>query len=461
MKKCRIIKKTMAWVSMVSFLIAATGCGRKELSYEDYDTSRSDVEVSDYENVTDTTNGGTLKEKLGVGEEWHWSEDIGTGKEVVEVAADLVIPEVPQMYTMEVEKYYYTPEDKKRILDYFLDPYSVKVDLDNDRLPTKEHILEEIALLEDTLEELKQDGEDTTSYITTQIDTLKSQLAEAPDASDVSVDVGDYSQNFYIGTRDQVPFSVAFQMDEKNNDSSWTLRAKDLSRFNSQGRDDIIPRTNGMLLSKNLCSLSSEEAMKQAEKICEELGIAHMKAVWIGDLLWDLGQAEPEYNGYEITLTRDINGVFVDNGLYFADNEDAANMRQHFYDAESVVIDINDAGICYMCYKGILTKGAIGNAVKLLSYEQVKNVYRELLKAHGKEYNIAYFSCMELNYVRVANDENTNIYCYIPAWRLGTPERTSYNNIESLSQNIWINAMDGTVIDMEKEGNAVYFFDYR
>lgn len=459
MKNYRMIKKIMVWMSMVSLLIVAAGCGRQEVSYEDDDIAATDDQTVVNEGNVGDAAGGTLKESLGIGEEWRWSEDIGNDTGIVEVAAELVIPEVSQMYTVEVEKYFYTPEDKKRVLDYFLDIDSVKVDLENVSLPTKEHISEEIASLEDSLEQLKQDGEDT-AYVETKIATLKLQLADAPDASDVSEDVGDYSQNYYMGTKKEIPFFLAFQIDEENNYSTWTLQAKDMSCFNSQGNDDILPRTNGFLLNQNLCSMSSEEAVKQAETICEELGITHMKAVWVSDLVWDWGQAEPECNGYEITLTRDINGVLVDNGLYWADNEDAVAMRQHPYNAERIVIDINDSGVCYMCYEGILTEGSIGNPVKLLSYEQVKDVFREQIKAPSLEYCVSSFSCLELNYVRVVNEDSANVYCYIPAWRLGTYVRSSYNYVEGVIQNIWINAMDGTVIDMEKEGNAYYFFEY-
>lgn len=449
-------RQVMVWMSMVSLLIATAGCGRQEVSYDDMDASATGEQTADGQNVT-TAAGGTLKESLGIGEEWRWSEDIGKDTGIVEVAAELVIPEVSQMYTVEVEKYFYTPEDKKRVLDYFLDSDSVKVDLENVSLPTKEHISKEI----DSLEQAKQDGEDT-AYLTTKIDELKSKLTTAPNASDVSEDVGDYGQNYYIGTKKEIPFSLAFQIDEENNYSTWTLQAKDMSYFNSQGSDDIIPRGSGFLLNQNLCAMSSEEAVKQAEAICEELGITHMKAARVSDLAWSLGQAEPEYNGYEITLTRDINGVLVDNGLYCADNEEAVAMRQHSYDAERIVVDINDSGVCYMCYKGILTEGSIGNPVKLLSYEQVKDVFREQIKEPSLEYDIGIsaFSCLELNYVRVVNEDNANVYRYIPAWRLGVNDQSGYNYIEAVSQNIWINAMDGTVIDMEKEGNAIYFTEY-
>lgn len=458
MKKYRTAKRIMAWMSMASLLIAGTGCGRKEVSYENYDASITDNQASDNESVTDTA-GGTLKESLGVGEEWRWSEDIGNDNGTVEVAAELVIPEVSQMYTVEVEKYFCTPEDKQRVLSYFFDMDSVKVDLENVSLPTKEHISKEIASLEDSIEELKQNGEDTKD-LTTQIDALKSQLADAPSASDVSEDVGDYNQNFYIGSKDEIPFSLVFQIDEENNYSAWTLQTKDVSYFNSQGKEDTMPYGNGYLLDNNLCSMSSEEAVKQAETICEELGITHMKTAWISDLLWDWGQAEPEYNGYEIVLTRDINGVLVDNAEYLINNEDAVAAGQHPYDAERIVIDINDSGICYMCYRGILTEGVTGNAVKLLSYEQIKDVFREQIKTPALEYYIGYssFSCLELNYVRVVNEENDNVYSYIPAWRLGLSGRAS-NLIGNISMNIWINAMDGTVIDMEKEGNGVYFLN--
>lgn len=457
MKNYRMMKKIMVWMSMVSLLIAA-GCGRQEVSYEDDDITTTDTQTVVNEGNVGDGAGGTLKESLGIGEEWRWSEDIGNDTGIVEVAAELVIPEVSQMYTVEVEKYFYTPEDKKRVLDYFLDSDSVKVNLENVSLPTKEHISEEIASLEDNLEQLKRNGEDTT-YEEARIATLKLQLADAPNARDVLEDVGDYEQNYYIGTKKEIPFSLEFQIDEENNYSAWTLQAKDMSYFNSKGNDDIIPRGNGFLLNQNLCSMSSEEAVKQAETICEELGIAHMKAVWVSDLVWDLGQAEPEYNGYEIALTRDINGVLVDNGLYWMDNEDAVAMLQHSYDAESIVIDINDSGVCYMCYEGILTEGSVGNSVKLLNYEQIKDVFREQIKEPSLEYNISTSFCLELNYVRVVNEDNANVYRYIPAWRLGNV-RSGHNYVQGVIQNIWINAIDGTVIDMEKEGNAIYFIEY-
>ena len=53
--------------------------------------------------------------------------------------------------------------------------------------------------------------------------------------------------------------------------------------------------------------------------------------------------------------------------------------------------------------------------------------------------------------MRVLNEKDANTYSYIPAWRLGAME-----DGKVLSGNLWINAMDGSVINLKEQGAAKY-----
>ena len=106
---------------------------------------------------------------------------------------------------------------------------------------------------------------------------------------------------------------------------------------------------------------------------------------------------------------------------------------------------VNDSGIVRMeCTR--LMQYEKANRAKLLSYDQLKDCFRKVLKEQsdttkGKRQNL------NIQYMRLTNKDNPDMYSYVPVWTL-----SNYEAVE----DIVINAIDGTRIDVEDNGYILY-----
>lgn len=440
------------YVLILFLLTVLTGCQRKDVVYED------EKIVDSEDSVTEKENGGDLINSLGIDDEQKWEEDIQATDAMIAVEADVVVPEVSDLCTLEVSQYYYTAEDKQRVAEYFLDKDSIRVN--KEKVQTKETISEDIQTCGALLELEANDDypdEDYMTAVQNEQKRLGNLLGKAPDAADITEDVGDYAQDYYKGTRNEIEYSLDFNIDKDRNISSWVLKAEDGS-FNAawqgfmQFDNEDFPRTT---VTENLCD--REKAIEQAEKICAELGI-NMRTSEIYDVHWLLAEDLMECNGYQIVLSRQLNDVVIDSNMYaksfnknvYLDTE----ITKQAYAKEKISIILNDRGIYSVEYYGILSEGSMSGPVKLLSYDQIKEVFRQELKKLEAKTDALAFRLLELNYVRISNPERRDTYTYIPAWRLAQYDSpTAYQTIQS---NIWINAVDGSRIDLEEEGAIAY-----
>lgn len=431
------------YICVFLLLIVLTACGRKEVVFDEEEIT------SNGEAIAEGDSDETLKGSLGIGDEWKWSEEIQINNEKVSIAAEIMVPDVADMYTMEVSKHYYDAEDKKKTVEYFFDADSIKVDLEE--VPTKENIKADIEKCNTMIEaESQADISDANkiALLNSERKRLEALMNAVPDTNDMKEEPDDYSQNYYKGTRDEMEYKLFFDIDETRNLSTWSLQVEEISKFNSRGVEDVVLNSNQESGNNNICSMTGEQAGEQAVKLCEGLGLPAMKVSAIHGMNWYYYMDdESEWNGYEIILSRDINGVAVDTGKYgsyeYLDTESA----ERPYDTERVIVRLNDSGIFSMAYEGILTEGELSNSVKLLDFDQIKEIVRE--QVGGKD--VKKYSWLELNYVRVLNEKDANTYSYIPAWRLGAME-----DGKVLSGNLWINAMDGSVINLKEQGAAKY-----
>lgn len=441
-------------VSGMMLLLLLAGCGKEEVMY-DVENPSDNQSVEEETHSSGTMTGDSLTEKLGI-TDTAWKETIYSDGGEVYVNATIKVPDVSNMHTLEVSEYYYTPEKKKEIVEYFLGKDNVKVNID--RVETLEWAEKRIEYCDNVInDEYRSREESFVNMFSNEKEELMLR-SNLPLKKDVSETITDYSENHYICEKDGVECTLSFDIDEEENRSSWSMVALSEEDFPDKR---FYPLYQPNDAENNLCQMTEEEACKKAETICDELGLTNMKAVSVQDLLIhgnvlssDLSE-QSRHNGYYIVLARNVDGVPVDYKSYYGENIYLdTDTTINGYPSEKVVIAINDNGLIEMTYEGCLTVDDMGSSVKLLEFEQIKEIFRTELKKLPEETET--WRGLSLQYVRIENESNANQYCYIPVWRLSFDSPYDELDHNAAYNNIFINAMDGSRIYMEEEGGIYY-----
>lgn len=436
--------KKYLYLILTLCVVSLTGCGKEEVNYAEEDTT-TEIETTSAESVT----SGTIQEMLGIDDGYNWKETIGTDSGSVKVAAEVRIDISGEVSALEVEEYYYSAEDKKKVLEYFLEPESIRVD--RDTYPTKELLQRKLEQYETALKEeqsLEEPivSEEEITLITHELQRLTDRINEAPAYDEVAEAVTDYSENYYGGTRDGLEYSLTFDINEEENRSGWTLQAKDYSEF-LKNKDNIVAWQGEYYTEvEDSCTMTQAEAIEYVEKLCNELGFNGMKRGTEPEyIVWYFENGEQECNGYYIEYTLDMNlwPTIFSEGITRGGYIDTTKTDRPF-DEAAVSIMINDTGIIRMECKGIVKMGE-PSPVKMLSYDQIKECYRSIL-ANENEAHSRWIQLI-LCYVRLSSADNPDVYTYVPAWKL-----SNYFALPS----IMLNAIDGTQIDMQNDIYVLY-----
>ncbi len=446
-------KKIVLVASCLALLF--TGCDKKEVIYHTENSSKEN-HLDELDTTGVQKSGGNLAEQLGV-TDTVWKETLSANGEDIYVNATIAVPDVSDMYTLEVSEHYYTPKEKKKLVEYFMGTDNVKVNVD--KVPTKEWARKRIELCDNVVRSdyPADQGSYAQSYLNEK-ERLESIMSTLPAKEDVSDMITDYSENHYIYSKDGVEYTLSFDVNEEENRSSWTMFAVDENDFADRGLYPIYDTTG---FDNNLSKMTKEEACKKAETICEDIGLTDMKVLSVHDLLIQNMVVTSDMmensrcDGYYIVLTRGIENIAVNCTEYYLEDMYLDTERMiNGYAPEKVVIAINDNGLLEMTYEGCLTKESMGSPVKLLEYEQIQNIIRSELEHSEAQSNT--WRGLSLEYIRVWNEAKSDEYSYIPAWCLSIAN--TYENIDSdlASYNIWINAIDGSRIDLKEEGVIYY-----
>lgn len=431
------------------------GCDKEEVIY-DMDNSSKENHLNEVDTTEVQKIDGNLAKQLGV-TDTVWKETISTGEEDIYVNATITIPEVSDMYTLEVSEHYYTPEEKKKLVEYFMGTDSVKVNVD--KVPTKEWARKRIELCDNVVrsEYPADQGSYAQSYLNEK-KRLESIMSNLPAKEDVSDMITDYSENHYICNKDGVEYTLSFDVNKEENRSSWTMSAVDENDFSDRG---LYPVYDTSGLDNNLSKMTKEEACEKAEVICKDIGLEDMKAISAYDLLIQSmvvtsdSMENSRCDGYYIVLTRGIEGIAVNCTRYYGEDMylDTEGMKNG-YAPEKVIIAINDNGLLEMTYEGCFTREAMGSPVKLLEYEQIQNIIRSELEHSEAQSNT--WRGLSLEYIRVWNEAKSDQYTYIPAWCFSVDAPYEQWDSNPASYTIWVNAIDGSRIDLKEEGVIYY-----
>lgn len=449
-------KGTIMWMGILFVLLSATGCGRQEVSCEN--SVVEDNLASKSRSGEGSEGVGTLRASLGIGEDEKWEENFEFGEVSSHINAKIYVPEDSQMYTEEVSEYYYTAEDKKKIAEYFLEPDSIKVDVN--MVPTKDVLHESIQLCKNLVAAQEADGETGDEHLVKILqqeqERLKKLLIDAPNKEEIEENVDNYHQDYYAGIKDGIEYSLVFNVSEENNRSVWQLQAKEayLNEFVNLDEKLNVTWCLSDEVEDNKCSLTEDEAVHQAAKICEELGFTGLKPTEVDVIVWEL-QQNPEIfenNGYRITFQREIGDIFVDVTNCFVEEYFDAETMERTYNREQIVVWLNDCGIYRVSCQGVMS-AETPKPAKLLGFDQIKEIFVQHIQEFTGDETETEWNWIGLEYVRLRNEQNADVYSYVPAWRFGT----AYEVDKGYSSNIWINALDGSVIDMEQQGDVLYY----
>lgn len=433
---------------MLLLALGMTGCGRQEVEYEE-ENIKTEADTGGKAEFADTVENLQIQDTNN-----RWKETIETEGEPVDVSAELEIDLQGVLSTLEVTEHYFSADEKQQLLEYFFDPESIRID--RDTYPTKELLQEKLELYKNTFKEAQDNqlvstGEEETKMISNEEKRLTNLISGAPAYEEVPEQAAGYDENHYKGTRDGAEYSLSFDINQDENRSGWTLQAKDYSSFLVSGEAVTGCRKEYVTEYENLCKMTKEEAVNYAEKILNELGLPNLKQNSDPKyLIWNLENGEKECNGYYLQYGLDINGNVMPDS-FFAEGVKRggcfdADRDVRSYDETCVTFMINDKGLIHMEYNGIISAGEC-SSIKLLSYERIKDCFREILKKENS--GDKDWEQLILTYARLSYPDKPDTYVYVPVWILN-------NGTSEITNNIMINAIDGTRIDMDTQVYVVY-----
>lgn len=323
------------------------------------------------------------------------------------------VPKLNKMSTVEVRKYTFNNEDKKKMMEGIFDKdiyYN-----DDDKLPKS--VLKQylrgaegaVEYYEDQLQEIK-DGNTESGSSQSEIEELlkeqredikkyKKLMKKAPkDFQKVQND--DYEGNSFVGEREGIKYILQCDTDEgtgqgitidlspANDDEVKPDRMKGKGGYSYQGEA-------GKEL-ENGCKMKKEDAEKLAREFLQKVGFTDLVKEEESALMWNV------WNDPNV-VREDPDESFADGWVFhYAPGVDGVSFPSFGIEAEN------------LSGKGFFI---------------------------GMDEPIINFNRMDLIYYRVSDPKDKERFTYVPAWKL----RRNTNDMMPFS--FVINAMDGSVVD--------------
>ncbi len=453
----RLNKKYKCLVMIGALALLLAGCEKKDkVDYIDNDNTGTEQIVS-----TDAK----IEEK--------WEETIDHENEIF-VAADVIIPDTTIFKVINAKEKYFTPEDRKTILNTF----SEQVYMYGDQYLPKAEVAELIAFDEAQIEKYSSYKGDEM-WLQLYKDSLAIHQEMYETAPDDYVVAEDYSGYRYMSIRDEKKYIFGFYgvygEDEIYHDN---IRVSDKGSYiiiepynvedfcqNSEDKEyseiSIDYRTGNKNV-ENRCLISEAEANGVVDEFVRNFDFGNFKVIKSYPLRFtgvvDPGTYDVDswYDGYCFIYNRSIEGVCVDGNFYDESNyalsqisDTGAGAYAPGYGFEEIIVCVNDNGIVYMEYAAPLElTDTVTDDAAIINYDSAKNILAETLE--NSDYYITY-SCMELAYFPMKGENDDDIVI-VPAWRLTDNNPRSDTN-DSIYHYRVINALDGVEINV---GERIY-----
>lgn len=429
--------KTVKAICLCVCLCILTGCGeRQQVNYID-DIAMDDASGSDAsEDAVYTNPDASLSEKLGI-TDTKWTETIG----VRDFKGNLHVPEVKNMYVLNVSEAYLTNEDKKKIMTYFADEDTLVQDIEN--IVTRERADRIISVCQEELDKVPESDEYLRKIYQKELDYRTQMYDTYPVSSELTEEVGDYSGNIYKGSKGDNIYSFEFYNDASRNRCAFIVNKK------LPENSYTIGVSGASFDGSNQYDITKEELENKAKDICKAVGLEDMMIIDVVDIYWaseEINQNDnyTEKNGYHIIMARDIEGIPTCEKLLGRNEEKEGKLLP--YSREYVELALDSEGVIYMFSSGMCKTESITGPVRLLDMESIKSVVRDNIAKliYGNWYDI------RLTYMRVKDLQNEDMYSYIPAWTVIYEGYYDAYSTAIYYDELYINAIDGTVLDTEQ-----------
>lgn len=385
-------------------MVLLCGCSQKSVDYE--------LDQSD----TQETTSGSLSQFADAGQ-WvaDWSVSVGNGKEMrVSVDAKITVPDAESMSVVEVEETALDEAWKEQFMKAF---YGEN--------PFYYHNLE-----------------DSSNHV----------VADKLDSCDE-----------YLGNVGELPCIVKFSNGDGENGSrngmkveAFPLHTAAFGPETDRNYMEMYRYSQAVDFSENTCSISKEEAKKQADDFLGKIGRTSQvlcdesPAVWIRLTQDETGMgsvSEEVTYGYSFTY-----GTGVDNMAFsqFGSWDDFGNLWDVFQSedvyefADETVITVTDEGVVDVSISSPVTIKRVLPQAELLPLSTIQGILEDEVVNNGVAYsdleNQPSFWALDLIYFRVRDDSQKGCYSYIPTWCFSAKSQDVYYH------PVLVNAIDGNVI---------------
>ncbi len=414
-------------------------------------------------------------------------QDTLTKKNVtVSIDADVIVPDVPAFPVYEVKPVGFTQQQVNAVGKALLGDKALFSLPEGEKIyMTKEDVLEQIAKEKAQLEEVKKMGdkefnnvfdgesrEDAYAGYEQRIKEWEEQYKTAPDVwgkdklpATLDILKNDYGEGFKVyaesdngdfpcfyvsnGNYEELGETTAYMMFEAKRS-----RHSAFSRIKQGTPEDV--------------SVSREDAIAQAEKLVQGMGISDMAVAYIGitDSFIEGGMntAKETQQCWGVRFERVMDGIPV-SAITASHASDSATPPEDnteyvpTYSPESLFVAVGDEGILGFEWSNVAEVTAKrSDNVELLPFDDVMERAKDHLfyKIYAEEDIAVEMSIkqVKLSLMRIGKRDDSGTFLIVPVWDfIGDMRRTFPEGDEWLDNDLsflTLNAIDGSVIDREK-----------
>jgi hypothetical protein len=422
--------------------------------------------------------GKTGVKQFAGAEAWtdEWTVKTSKGNTaVISIDADIIVPTAEQMSVLEVKETGYDKKYKKSMVKQVFDDEEVYYN-DISHMTRKElaELRAECKLL------YKANSWDLANL------QLKEKMKECDaalkEAKDTYTLAEDFSMNEYWGKRAGIPYKLSFMEDQRFTEESMVISRRNKSMIISP-KDvyQVCPQkfreTENLtyeawdwelhgIMTENLCKLSEEEAKKEAQSFVDDLELGDLAYAYSEFLVWGDKVKESEWTaeGYVLYFGFGIDDMaFMEYGTeedYWNFNTKRKETEASQYSLNArVAVHVTDAGVIGAKVFNPVEAISVSKGVELLALEDIQGIIKEQLTNHMGFFRFTFpmsgntieLNEMELIYFRMRDGKKLGCYSYVPAWRLAYVLRDGSRRVDSIQNQVLINAIDGSMIDFFEE----------
>lgn len=440
-KHTRILAAAMTIVEAI-VIISLTGCSGKKVDYGNESESK---ETKNMSALADIKADSDWKENFTI--------QTGNGEKTVYINANIVVPDFDNMSVVEVENVKIDADYKKRFLDlyfggneyYYHDPDHYTVDE-----------------LNEVIEDWQKTQDDTHSeWLEQQLAEYRDKLETAKTTYIVAKDLENCE--VFAGYKGDVFCEVEFEA-HKVHAYAWyqsgtdygppSLRNEDYDTITQTFQDDDLKDKADE--TSNEGSKSAASAKKEAGNFLSKLGMQDLvergecECGWIG---FNNSEEGNDYQtatwGYIYSYATGIDGITFKDGLdrdtYLSVYETNDSDTDDVTLPDSTLLTVTDDGIIDVQLEYPVNVTQIYKDVELISLKNIEQIIKAEITENPDKYDTtSSFNKLQLGYLKIRSDSEPGKYSYVPAWALS--RMVDYSSERNA---IFVNAIDGTIIDLE------------